>query len=177
MFSGVCLSTGGVMPAPGGACSRSGVPVGEPLQDGHCCGWYASYWNAFLCVVIVLLVGYFFLSTRKQSLGQGNVFKSVCLLGVVGFSPLDADQLPPWMQSLLNTDPPMQKLPPPTEIHGILRDTVNMWAVSILLDYILVFSHFGVDISPLVKSEGLFTRTLSVPVSVSHHQSLILCQL
>ena len=24
------------------------TPAPPPLGDGHCCGWYASYWNAFL---------------------------------------------------------------------------------------------------------------------------------
>ena len=57
------LSTGGVPgpggSAPGGAWSggawsqggqawSGGVPGGDPLQDGYCCGLYASYWNAFL---------------------------------------------------------------------------------------------------------------------------------
>ena len=39
------------VPGPGGAWSR-GVPGGDPPPpDGYCCGWYASYWNAFLCSV------------------------------------------------------------------------------------------------------------------------------
>ena len=59
MFTGVCLSTGGAVPRPGGgsgpsggrwgACSGGGVPGGAP-SDGYCCGRYASYWNAFLCL-------------------------------------------------------------------------------------------------------------------------------
>ena len=44
-----CLLPGGVcsrgVPCLGGFAQR--VPGGDP-QDGHCCGWYASYWNAFL---------------------------------------------------------------------------------------------------------------------------------
>ena len=40
------------VPAPGGACSWWGACSGECLvetpRDGHCCGPYASYWNAFL---------------------------------------------------------------------------------------------------------------------------------
>ena len=74
MFTGMCLSTGGMpgpvgvpglggacsggvclvrgclvwgVPAPGGCLLQGGVPGGEP-PNGHCCGRYASYWNAFL---------------------------------------------------------------------------------------------------------------------------------
>ena len=56
-----CLVLGGLS-APGGVCSGGvcrvmGVPgpggclVETPLRDGHCCGWYAPYWNAFLLPV------------------------------------------------------------------------------------------------------------------------------
>ena len=31
------------MPGPGGS-------GGNPSPDGYCCGRYASYWNAFLCI-------------------------------------------------------------------------------------------------------------------------------
>ena len=98
VFTGVCLSTGGVpgpggsapgggllwgvpgpmgspprgVPGPGGVfalavpgpsgrvCSRGvpgpmgGIPActeadpPPPGRDGYCCGWYTSYWNAFL---------------------------------------------------------------------------------------------------------------------------------
>ena len=46
IWSGGCL-------VQGGACSRGcllwGVPGGDPPPpNGYCCGWYASYWNAFL---------------------------------------------------------------------------------------------------------------------------------
>ena len=77
MFTGVCLSTGGCL-LPGGAWSGGGllpggawsggrggawsrgfcwggVPGGDP-PDGYCCGWYASYWSAFL---------FFLLSSEK----------------------------------------------------------------------------------------------------------------
>ena len=40
VWSGGCL-------LPGVVCSLGGL-VETPPQDGHCCGWYASYWNAFL---------------------------------------------------------------------------------------------------------------------------------
>ena len=45
---GVVCSWG--VSASGGVCSMGllwGVPGGDP-PDGHCCGRYASYWNAFL---------------------------------------------------------------------------------------------------------------------------------
>ena len=75
VFTGVCLSTRGGYPSmpcrwypsmpcsrsPGGAC-YTGVPAlgglpalgggwwrPPPPADGYCCGWYASYWHAFLC--------------------------------------------------------------------------------------------------------------------------------
>ena len=56
---GECLLGGGVM-LPGRACSMGwgaccqgeviapGGGCGDPPHDGYCCGWYASYWNAFL---------------------------------------------------------------------------------------------------------------------------------
>ena len=46
--AGVCpggLGPGGLY--PGGSLSR-GVSVGRPLPRNQKCGWYASYWNAFL---------------------------------------------------------------------------------------------------------------------------------
>ena len=45
----------------GGVCGR---------RDGHCSRQYASYWNAFLLVS--------FVTTHKRSLGQGNIFRSMC---------------------------------------------------------------------------------------------------
>ena len=42
---GVC-SRGGAC-SGGGACSRGEWRPPSPL-NGYCCGWYASYWNAFL---------------------------------------------------------------------------------------------------------------------------------
>ena len=46
---GVCFEGVSV---PGGVCSwrvfAPGVNPPIPLRDGHCCGRYASYWNAFL---------------------------------------------------------------------------------------------------------------------------------
>ena len=58
---------GGCVPGPGGVCSRGDVclvqgvsgPGGcawsggawwKPPRDGHCCGRYASYWNALLLI-------------------------------------------------------------------------------------------------------------------------------
>ena len=50
LFPGGCLlwgvSAGGVS-APRGGCLLPGGLVETPW-DGYCCGWYASYWNAFL---------------------------------------------------------------------------------------------------------------------------------
>ena len=46
VWSRGCLVPGGV-PAPRGGVWSRGVPDGDP-PDGYCCGWYASYWNAFL---------------------------------------------------------------------------------------------------------------------------------
>ena len=55
---GVCAwYRGGVVlggvPDPGRGVVLRGVPGGDPPHthtplDGYCCGWYASYWNAFL---------------------------------------------------------------------------------------------------------------------------------
>ena len=44
-------------------------PQQAPPPDGYCCRWYASYWNAFLYAIFI---------ARKQSFGQGNIFRSVC---------------------------------------------------------------------------------------------------
>ena len=67
-----CLAGG--VPAPGGClvqggCSGGGawsggclLPGGlllvETPPDGHCCGWYASYWNAFLFTWTLTLATY-----------------------------------------------------------------------------------------------------------------------
>ena len=74
VFTGVCLSTVGGCLLPGstwsqggvcsqrgrGICSRGGgIPActeaDPPGRDGHCCGRYASYWNAFLFLICLLL--------------------------------------------------------------------------------------------------------------------------
>ena len=41
---GRCLLPG--VSASGGVCSVLRQP--PPRRDSYCCGWYASYWNAFL---------------------------------------------------------------------------------------------------------------------------------
>ena len=48
-LGGVC-SRGclGVMPGPGGSAPGGGGCLVETPSDGYCCGWYASYRNAFL---------------------------------------------------------------------------------------------------------------------------------
>ena len=67
VFTGICLSTGGPLggsapggPGPGGGGAWSGgvgIPActeaDPPGKDGYCCGRYASYWNAFLLVLVV----------------------------------------------------------------------------------------------------------------------------
>ena len=35
-----------------GASATGGELCGDPPWDGSCCGRYASYWNAFLCIMI-----------------------------------------------------------------------------------------------------------------------------
>ena len=51
---GGCLVPGGLVrgaPGPGGR-----VPGGHNPPDGYCCGRYASYWNAFFCIIIPLVL-------------------------------------------------------------------------------------------------------------------------
>ena len=82
MFSetSVCSQGGRVslVPCPfwglwGRVCGGYGMGgVGYP-SAGHCCGRYASYWNAFLLNIFCVII-----TTRKRSLGQGNVFTPVC---------------------------------------------------------------------------------------------------
>ena len=54
---GGCLLLGGCL-LQGGACSGGGVGVKTPPPpaDGYCCGWYASYWNAFLFSIVTMVV-------------------------------------------------------------------------------------------------------------------------
>ena len=39
----------GRVPGPGGSGPGKGLVLkgGDPPRDSYCCGWYASYWNAF----------------------------------------------------------------------------------------------------------------------------------
>ena len=73
-FTRVCLSTGGSTWAGTPPGTRYTPPtrhtprdqVHNP-RDGYCCGWYASYWNAFLlqhCFMIFCL----FLFARKADI-------------------------------------------------------------------------------------------------------------
>ena len=53
---GGAYSQGGLL--PGGVCSQRGScswggAWWRPPRDGYCCGRYASYWNAFLLVLIL----------------------------------------------------------------------------------------------------------------------------
>ena len=43
-------------PTPGGGLSQHALRQTLPPADGHCCGWYASHWNA-------ILFGYIFMQT------------------------------------------------------------------------------------------------------------------
>ena len=57
----VILSTGGVpaprgVPGPGGVPAPGGGCLVETSRDGYCCGRYASYWNAFLFVSMMVKV-------------------------------------------------------------------------------------------------------------------------
>ena len=58
LLPGRCACSWGVCLLLGGACSR-GCLVETPPPDGYCCGRYASYWNAFLFLIISLVVTYF----------------------------------------------------------------------------------------------------------------------
>ena len=51
------LTPGGVSrPTPRGVCIPACTEADTPLPpaDGYCCGWYASYWNAFLLIKYLL---------------------------------------------------------------------------------------------------------------------------
>ena len=52
IFTGVCHSVNGGVSGPGGCLVLGGCLVETPPRDGHCCGRYASYWNAFLFLVL-----------------------------------------------------------------------------------------------------------------------------
>ena len=45
LWGRVCSQEGLLL---GGVCSWGGVWRPPPKADGYSCGWYASYWNAFL---------------------------------------------------------------------------------------------------------------------------------
>ena len=53
---GACMA-GGLHGKGGGVCVAGG---GRAWQDGHCSGQYASYWNAFLLKILILLTPIFF---------------------------------------------------------------------------------------------------------------------
>ena len=63
VFTGVCLSTEGGsgsvhagIPTPSPAGAEPPRPGILPQRDGYCCGWYASYWNAFLFLSFFLVI-------------------------------------------------------------------------------------------------------------------------
>ena len=50
-FCSPWVCSGGCLLQGEGVCSQGGA-WWRPPQDGHCCGCYASYWNAFLYFVL-----------------------------------------------------------------------------------------------------------------------------
>ena len=54
----------------GGGCAWSGGVLVEtpPHQDGYCCGRYASYWNAFLSLLMPLLSSFVYNSFKRFTL-------------------------------------------------------------------------------------------------------------
>ena len=63
VFTGVCLSTRG-----GGVCLSEwwDTTLPPPPRDGHCCGLYASYWNAFLFPIIFKVISKLFWFTSTN---------------------------------------------------------------------------------------------------------------
>ena len=95
-----------------------------------------------------------FITARKRSLGEGNIFTSVChsfCLGGVGFRACITGHMT--RGSAQHPLPGCRPSSPPAEIHGILWETVNKQAVRIRLEYILGFFKKNLeDISPFVGS-------------------------
>ena len=115
IFTGVCDSVhGGGVPAPGcllwgvpasggtfsqggsapeGVCSL-GVPGGDP-RDGHCCGQYASYRNAFLLSLSLPPV-FEFMATARMMMGNGFLVLSpnIIKVSLPGYCPLPFRQWP-----------------------------------------------------------------------------------
>ena len=102
----------------GGSLSRGGFLSGRPPSTVMC-GWYTSYWNAFLL-------------PATMKFGQGNIFTSVCLsTGRGGVSASVHAGIYP-----LGADPPGADTPLPPGSR--LQHTVNERPVRILLECILV---------------------------------------
>ena len=101
VFTGVCLSTGGGFLVGGswsrgclvgggacsrgvcsqGVCSQGGWLVSQhalrqtpPGRDGYCCGWYASYWNAFLLRFLFLFQSYLYLMLKCSNTDYHKIF-------------------------------------------------------------------------------------------------------
>ena len=53
-WSGGCLVQGGLLPE--GLVSQHALRQTHPEIDGHCCGRYASHWNAFLFKIVFALI-------------------------------------------------------------------------------------------------------------------------
>ena len=146
VFTGVCLSTGvGLGLCPGEVSVRRGLCHGDPLYSNEQA--VCILLNAFLSRNCIYKLSYWFsfFTTRKPSLGQGNVLHQCVILFTGGTgvcaNPPPQRCRPPWGWA----DPPgvgqtpsqvgQRPLPgwadPPP-------DTVNKRAVRILLECILV---------------------------------------
>ena len=53
--AGPGLGQGGPGPGPRGCVSQHALWQTPPPADDYCCGWYASYWNAFLFLRLFLV--------------------------------------------------------------------------------------------------------------------------
>ena len=121
-------------------------------RDGHCSGQYASYWIVFLFIYASIVMSgmpefsdllekaaftelpaaYFtkihlcLVTAHKQSLGQGNVFTSVC------HSVRKGGSESAWGGRGGSASMGMARPPP------ALQDMVKKWTVHILLECILV---------------------------------------
>ena len=109
-----------------------------PLEDNvSCC-----------CKILGFAISGSLVTARKRSLGQGNIFRSVCQefcpQGEVCLSAC-WDTTPWTRHSPWTRHPPWDQAPPPPRIRhppeqSMLGDTVNEWAVRTLLECILVLN-------------------------------------
>ena len=104
---------GGLL-APGGVCFQGqGLLRGEwrPPRDGYYCGWYASYWNAFLLVMSAL---------KRYSLciaaGLGGGCIPACLAGFQAYT---------WGGSLGGSGQGVSRPTPKGDVEGDLAGGVS----------------------------------------------------